>query len=83
MNSARKVGKLIAGNATTDTTQYSYDLSGKLTGMVYPDTTSISYNYYPGSGLLQNVMTGSYQYAVFSNYQPTGKIGTISPRHFP
>lgn len=70
--------KYISGYYTF-ATQYSYDLSGKLTAMVYPDNTTLNYAYYPGSGLIQNVKKDTtYTYATLTNYQPTGKIGTIA-----
>ncbi len=58
----------------------NYDLSGKPTQITYPgnDGFSVTYSYYPSTGLLQSV-TGSdgKVYSRNSNYEPSGKIGQI------
>ena len=70
--------KGIAGNQTLYTTQYIYDLSGKLIQTVYPDQFEVDYVYYGGSNLLHTV-TGSDSnvYADITDYHPTGKIEQI------
>ncbi|RPI74433.1 MAG: hypothetical protein EHM45_19085, partial [Desulfobacteraceae bacterium] len=58
------------------TTQTSYDLSGKVLTMTYPDNSNVTYTYYPGTTLVNSV-SGTTTYAVFSDYEPSGKIGQI------
>ncbi len=59
------------------TTGYQYDLSGKTAAITYPDSTTITYTYHAGSGLIDNVMQGVTPYASFVNYTPEGKIGLV------
>lgn len=60
------------------TTQYEYDCSGKMTAVAYPDTYELTYTYHPGSSLINTVIgSDSYTYAVYSVYEPTGKVGRI------
>jgi len=68
----------ISGQWTSYKTRFDYDLSGKLTKVTYPDDYEVSYAYYPGTGLLQSATgSDSEQYAVFTAYEPTGKIGRV------
>ncbi len=78
MGNVTSVSKTITGDATLYTTQYEYDLSGKVTKTIYPDGYHVSNAFYAGTGLLHAV-TGSdaVEYARLSDYEPTGKIGLI------
>ena len=69
--------KTITGDSARTTT-YGYDLSGKKTHMGYPDGFQVYYEYYPGTGLLEAVSGSDFlEYARYSNYEATGKIGQI------
>lgn len=71
--------KSFAGHTTTYSTLYSYDLAGNPQTTTYPvDNYSVTNNYYPGTGLLQQV-TGSdgEVFAYFTGYQADGKVGQI------
>ncbi|MDD5435511.1 MAG: hypothetical protein PH343_08785, partial [Nitrospira sp.] len=72
--------KVIIGDSNTYTTQFGFDLAGKLKTITYPDNTTIGYNYYPSSGLIYNVidMSSGKEYARYSFYEPSGKIGQIN-----
>ncbi len=72
--------KVIAGNAATYATSYAYDLSGKITGITYPDGYQAAYTFYPGTGLLKEVqgVTDAKIHALCTIYEPTGKIGQIT-----
>ncbi len=64
------------------TTDYEYDMSGKTTLIVYPDTSEVGYTYYGGTNLLHQVLLpdgqgGMDEHAEFSSYEPSGKIGAI------
>ena len=59
------------------TTQYGYDLSGKRIQVTYPDSTVVDTSYHPGSGLIDQVYSGSTVYAELSGYTPAGKMGTL------
>jgi RHS repeat-associated protein len=61
------------------TTDYTYDISGKVASMTYPDNYQVNYDYHPGSGLLHTVdgITDFTEYGEFTGYEPTGKIGDI------
>jgi YD repeat-containing protein len=61
------------------TTTYSYDNSGRVKSMTYPDNYQVNYNYHTGTGLLETVtgITDFTEYAEFTGYKPTGKIGNI------
>ena len=78
MGRVTEESKKITGNPITYTTQYSYDVSGKLIQIVHPNQFEVDYVYYSGSNLLHTV-TGSdlNQYAVITAYHPTGKIEHI------
>ncbi len=60
-------------------TTYDYDLTGKIRHITYPDGYILEYNYFPGSGLLENAfgVTDFQLFAEFSDYKATGKIGEI------
>jgi len=59
-------------------TSYTYDLAGKVLTMTYPDDFVVTYEYYEGTGLLKRVTgSDSRQYAFYSQYEPSGKIGQI------
>ncbi len=75
---AKSVSKTISGDGNAYTTQYLYDLSGKLKQTIYPDGYQVNNSFYPGTGLLEAV-TGSdfVEYARNTGYEPTGKIGRI------
>lgn len=77
MGRVKSLSKTISGGGTYNTL-YWYDLSGKVTDMQFPDGYQVSYDYFEGTGLIDTV-TGSddVQYAKFSSYSPTGKIGNI------
>ena len=77
MGRVESLTKTISGD-TARTTTYVYDESGKMTQMGYPDGFHAYYEYYAGTGLLETV-SGSdlVVYAVFSDYEPTGKIGRV------
>ncbi|MCP4668998.1 MAG: hypothetical protein GY849_21895, partial [Deltaproteobacteria bacterium] len=78
MGRIKGVTKTISGDGTPHETLYDYDLSGKPTRTTYPDAYAVYYTYYPGTGLLHTV-TGSDAevFAVYSLYEPTGKIGQV------
>ena len=78
MGNLIRVSKSISGDPSVYTTQYTYDLSGKVTQTIYPDGYQVSHTYYAGTGLLQAV-TGAdaVAYAQLSNYEPSGKIRHI------
>jgi YD repeat-containing protein len=78
MGRVKNLTKTIAGD-TARTTIYYYDVSGRLKQMTYPDGFQAYYAFIPGTGLLDKVTAGSdlLEYAVYSGYQPTGKIGRI------
>ncbi len=78
LGNVTSVSKTIAGDAIVYTTQYEYDLSGKVTKTIYPDGYQVSNAFYAGTGLLHTV-TGSdaVEYANLSDYEPTGKMGQI------
>jgi RHS repeat-associated protein len=78
MGNVSSVSKSISGDSSAYTTQYAYDLSGKVTQTIYPDGYQVSHTYYAGTGLLQGV-TGAdaVAYAQLSNYEPSGKIRHI------
>ena len=78
----KSFSKTIAGDAATYTTQYTYDLSGKLINTAYPDGYQLTNTYHPKSGLLEAVRDPqSSLLAYMSNYTPTGKIGRIDYRN--
>lgn len=89
MGKPKKVSKkmTIAGALTTYTSEYKYDVSGKLERIKYPGTAAyptgylVDYTYYPGSGLLHEVKGAShnpvYTYATFRDYKPSGQIGHV------
>ncbi len=56
-----------------------YDVSGKLTAMVYPDGYQVNYSYHPGSGLLKDVVgiTDFTEYAQLEDYDAAGRVGYI------
>jgi YD repeat-containing protein len=77
--------KRIAGYPGTFTTIHSYDLAGRLSGMVYPvDGYEVRYRYYPGTEILREVSglaenrPGEDLVAEFESYRPDGKIGYIA-----
>jgi RHS repeat-associated protein len=61
-------------------TEYTYDVAGKTTSVLYPDSSRFYYQYYPSSGLLMNVLGSDQQtvYAHLCTYEPTGKIGQVT-----
>jgi RHS repeat-associated protein len=74
---ATKVTETISGDNQARTTDYQFDLSGRLAATVYPDNYQVNYNYYPGTALLQNVIgiTDLTTYITYSDYPATGQIG--------
>ena len=72
--------KVIAGDSNIYTTQSSYDLTGRLKTITYPDNSTIGYNFYQGTSLIYNVidMSTGKEYARYSFYEPSGKIGQIN-----
>jgi RHS repeat-associated protein len=78
MGNVSSVSKSVTGDPNVYTTHYEYDLSGKLIMTTYPDGYQVGNTYYAGTGLLKAV-TGSdaIDYALLSDYTPTGKIGHI------
>ena len=79
MGNVISVSKSISGDPSTYTTQYTYDLSGKVTRITYPDGYPVTHAYYPGTGLLKRVSGGSIRkmLSYMSDYTPDGKIGRI------
>ncbi|MGD8671065.1 MAG: FG-GAP-like repeat-containing protein, partial [Desulfobacterales bacterium] len=78
MGNVTRESKTIAGNATTHTTRYEYDLAGRITRTIYPDGYAVRNDYHPGSGLLASVRDPQEKLlAYLSNYTPGGKIGKI------
>jgi RHS repeat-associated protein len=77
MGRVTNVTKTITGDSAR-TTQYTYDLSGKVLTTTYPGGYVVTNAYYEGSNLLKTV-TGSDSevYATLSDYKPTGKIGIL------
>ncbi|NPU84134.1 MAG: RHS repeat-associated core domain-containing protein [Syntrophaceae bacterium] len=77
----RKLGekKTYEDDAAEYATRYAYDLSGKMTGMTYPDSYQVVYAYHPGSDLLASVrgVSDNREHGRFSLYESTGKIGQI------
>ena len=78
MGNVTTLSKTITGDPTVFTTQYVYDLAGKVIDTIYPDGYRVTNKFYEGSGLLE-VVTGSdgMEYAKNTNYEPNGKIGRI------
>jgi len=76
---AVSVSKQISGDPNTYTTLYGYDLSGKLISTTYPDNYQVNNYFHTGTGFLHMVLgiTDSTEYATFTDYEPTGKIGKI------
>jgi RHS repeat-associated protein len=74
-----RVSKKIIDDPAAYTTQYVYDLSGKVTRTTYPDGYQVTNTYYPGTGLLESVRGGarSKLLSYISNYTPGGKIGRL------
>ena len=78
MGRVKSVSKTIEGDGNTYTTQYNYDLSGKLQQTIYPDGYQVNHTFYPGTGLLEAVIGSDLvEYARNTGYEPTGKIGRI------
>lgn len=70
--------KRIDGDSNQYTTQYEYDLAGKLTRIFYPDGFDVSYGYYPGTGLLRSVQGSDLiQYTTYTDYEATGRAGQV------
>ncbi len=79
MGREKSVSKIIDGDPAEYTTDFEYDYSGKLTRIIYPDGFDVSYGYYPGSGLMRSVMGSDLvEYAVYTQYEPTGKTGQVN-----
>ncbi|NTV15099.1 MAG: hypothetical protein HGA96_14410 [Desulfobulbaceae bacterium] len=79
MGRITSVSKTITGAPSVYTTQYQYDLSGKTTGITFPDTFQLKNTYFPGSNLLQTVkgVLDPGFLATISNYSANGKFGRI------
>ena len=72
------ISRLIVGDPSPYTTQYTYDLSGKPIKTIYPDGYEVTHAYYPGSDLLERVRGSNKKLlAYMSDYTPAGKIGKI------
>jgi RHS repeat-associated protein len=80
-NTYDKMGRNLSLTKTIDATNYAiqiaYDLSGKVTQVTYPDSQVVT-QYYPGTGLVQSVSSGTTIYGMFTDYEPTGKVGQVS-----
>ena len=64
----------------TSTTEFAYDLSGKLTKVTYPNGLWVNTAHIPKTGLIGTIsvpFTTPYIVASFYDYRPSGKIGTI------
>jgi RHS repeat-associated protein len=79
MGRAISVTRSISGDSNLYTTTTAYDLSGKVVSTTYPDGYEVRQEYYPGTGLLQQVYgVNDFQiYGYFSSYEPSGKIGQM------
>ncbi|RPI78063.1 MAG: hypothetical protein EHM45_06880, partial [Desulfobacteraceae bacterium] len=76
MGRSLKVTKRI--DTTDYVTQNEYELSGKVKKLLYPDNYFITYDYYPGTNLIQTITdSANVVQAVYTDYEPTGKIGQI------
>ncbi|MHC4676399.1 MAG: RHS repeat domain-containing protein, partial [Planctomycetota bacterium] len=82
MGNVTSVSKTIIGDDTVYTTQYEYDLIGRLLKTIYPDGYEATQHYYSGSGLLEAVRDPQARLlAHMSNYTPGGKVGRIEYRN--
>lgn len=67
------------------TTQYEYDLAGKLKTVDYPNFMEITYAYFPKTGLVRTIYTPFMGSAgvlgTFADHRPSGKIGTIKRKY--
>ena len=79
MGNVISISKSISGDPGTYTTQYTYDLSDKVTQITYPDGYPVTHTYYPGTGLLKRISGGAMGklLSYMSDYTPDGKIGRI------
>ena len=77
MGRVTSVTKTITGDSARNTL-YEYDYSGKAVSTTYPGTYVVTNSYYAGSNLLYQVKKGSTAFATISNYEPTGKMGTLT-----
>jgi RHS repeat-associated protein len=70
----------VSGLSQQHTTEFSYDYSGKLERVTYPDGNyRVDYAYHPGSGLLYSVTgSDSEEFAQCTSYTPTGRVGNIA-----
>ncbi len=72
-------------NSSKYSSYYEYSFDGKIKTITYPDPLNsptfrgdaVSYSYFPGTDLIQDVKGFNITIAHFSNYNPTGKIGFI------
>ncbi len=75
------VSKMISDQRYTTTK--TYDLTGKVTKLTYPDLYEVHYDYHAGSGLLKETLGKAYDatettsLAHFDQYEPTGKMGQV------
>jgi len=80
MGRVKGESKSISGDLVVYTTQYDYDLSGKLKKIYYPSNSPlgyVQYDYYPGTGLLYQVTVDGSIYATNSNYISSGAARQI------
>lgn len=79
MGRETSVSKTFEGAPTVYTTEYSYDLAGRLSTLVHPDDYQVNYTYHPKTSLIQTVVgiTDFTDYALVDTYEPSGKIGRL------
>ncbi|MCP3940137.1 MAG: hypothetical protein GY710_01465 [Desulfobacteraceae bacterium] len=75
------ISKMIKGQRYT--TSKTYDLTGKVVKLTYPDLYEVYYDHYAGTGLLKETQgkahgeTQKNSLAYFDQYEPTGKMGQV------
>ncbi len=68
------VSKTISGAPRTYSTSVSYDLSGRLKDLTYPDGYVVQYAYHPGTARVSEIAgTDGVLYAAFPEYDPAGR----------
>lgn len=74
MGRTSKTDKIV--DATTYTTQTTYDLAGRVETVTYPDTSIITYTY--NGPLLSQVKEGATVHAAYAGFSALGQAGSVT-----